>query len=204
MTGNIREKKKKPQWLNAIISLRKHTKSCTPVAHACNPSYSEGKDQEDRSLKPASTNSSWDTVSRKLTTKKGWESGSRPGVKTPVLKIKSKKQTKKKTKNKQKKKTTKKNPQKTQKDQTHKATRLVMFTCNPSYAGCRDGRILDQGRPDQVRYSWEPISKTSWVNPSYMGGIKGGPWSEAGIRQKPRPYLRNKWKHWGMAYVAEC
>jgi hypothetical protein len=29
-----------------------------PVAHACNPSYSEGSDQEDHSSKPAQANSS--------------------------------------------------------------------------------------------------------------------------------------------------
>jgi hypothetical protein len=29
-----------------------------PVVHACNPSYSEGRDQEDRGLKPALANSS--------------------------------------------------------------------------------------------------------------------------------------------------
>jgi hypothetical protein len=29
-----------------------------PVAHACNPSYSEGRDQEDRGSKPAQANSS--------------------------------------------------------------------------------------------------------------------------------------------------
>jgi hypothetical protein len=28
-----------------------------PVAHICNPSYSEGKDQEDLGLKPAQANS---------------------------------------------------------------------------------------------------------------------------------------------------
>jgi hypothetical protein len=33
--------------------------------HACNPSYSGGRDQEDSGLKPAWANSSWDTTSRK-------------------------------------------------------------------------------------------------------------------------------------------
>jgi hypothetical protein len=36
-----------------------------PVAHACNPSYSGGRDQEDLGLKPAQANSSWDPISRK-------------------------------------------------------------------------------------------------------------------------------------------
>jgi hypothetical protein len=33
--------------------------SWVPVAHAYNPSYSGGRDQEDRALKPAQANSSW-------------------------------------------------------------------------------------------------------------------------------------------------
>jgi hypothetical protein len=35
-----------------------------PVAHACNPSYSGGRDQEDCSLKPAWANSSQDPISK--------------------------------------------------------------------------------------------------------------------------------------------
>jgi hypothetical protein len=35
------------------------------VAHACNPSYSEGRDQEDRGLKPALENSSRDPIFKK-------------------------------------------------------------------------------------------------------------------------------------------
>jgi hypothetical protein len=33
-----------------------------PMAHACNPSYSGGRDQEDPSSKPAWVNSSQDTI----------------------------------------------------------------------------------------------------------------------------------------------
>jgi hypothetical protein len=46
----------------------------TPVAHACNPSYSVGRDQEDRGSKPAWANSSGDPISKKKKkiTKKGW------------------------------------------------------------------------------------------------------------------------------------
>jgi hypothetical protein len=47
------------------------------VAHACNPSYSGGRDQEDHSSKPAQENSSQDPISKKPSTKKGWRSGSR-------------------------------------------------------------------------------------------------------------------------------
>jgi hypothetical protein len=47
------------------------------VIHACNPSYSGVRDQEDHSLKPAWANSSRDPSSKKHITKKGWWSGSR-------------------------------------------------------------------------------------------------------------------------------
>jgi hypothetical protein len=43
------------------------------VTHACNPSYSGGRDQEDLGLKPAWANSSKDPISKKnLSQKKGW------------------------------------------------------------------------------------------------------------------------------------
>jgi hypothetical protein len=35
------------------------------VAHSCNPSYSEGRDQEDFGSKPARANNSWDSISKK-------------------------------------------------------------------------------------------------------------------------------------------
>jgi hypothetical protein len=41
------------------------------VAHACNPSYSEGRDQEHQSLKPAPASISLDPISKKLITKNG-------------------------------------------------------------------------------------------------------------------------------------
>jgi hypothetical protein len=40
------------------------------VDHACNPSYSGGRDQEDPSLKPAQANSSGDPISKNLSQKK--------------------------------------------------------------------------------------------------------------------------------------
>jgi hypothetical protein len=46
----------------------------SPVAHACNPSYLGGRDQEDHSLKPAWANSSQDPVSKIPTSKKGRQS----------------------------------------------------------------------------------------------------------------------------------
>jgi hypothetical protein len=56
------------------------------VAHACNPSYSEGRDQEDHSSKPAWPNTSRDPIWKKKSQKKGWWSGSRcrPWVQVPV------------------------------------------------------------------------------------------------------------------------
>jgi hypothetical protein len=52
------------------------------MAHACNPSYSGGRDEEDQGLKPAQANSSQDLISKKKKkkksiTKKGLWSGSR-------------------------------------------------------------------------------------------------------------------------------
>jgi hypothetical protein len=56
-----------------------------PVAHACNPSYSGGRDQEDGSLKPAQANSSQDPIlknkkqkqKQKIITTRSWWSSSR-------------------------------------------------------------------------------------------------------------------------------
>jgi hypothetical protein len=45
-----------------------------PVAHACNPFYSGGRDQEDRSSKPPQTNNSWDPILKNLVTK-NWAGG---------------------------------------------------------------------------------------------------------------------------------
>jgi hypothetical protein len=60
----------------------------TLVAHACNPNYSGGKDQEDCNLKPAWVNSSQDPISKNPNTKQGLLSGLasvRPWVQVPAL-----------------------------------------------------------------------------------------------------------------------
>jgi hypothetical protein len=46
-------------------------KSCVQVAQACNPSFSGGRDQEGLGSKPAWTNSSRDSISKKTLHKKG-------------------------------------------------------------------------------------------------------------------------------------
>jgi hypothetical protein len=46
-------------------------KSQAPVAHACNPSYSRGRDQADHGSKTLWANSSRDTILIKQITKKG-------------------------------------------------------------------------------------------------------------------------------------
>jgi hypothetical protein len=63
------------------------------AAHACNPSCSGGRDQEDRGSKPAQENSSMRPYLEKNHKKKGWWSGSRwrPWVQAPVLQEKKKK-----------------------------------------------------------------------------------------------------------------
>jgi hypothetical protein len=50
---------------------KKHTHQA-PVAHACNLSYSGGKDQEDHSSKPAQENSPQDPISKNPITEMGW------------------------------------------------------------------------------------------------------------------------------------
>jgi hypothetical protein len=61
--------------------------SQAPVAHACNPRYSGGRDQEDRRSKQAQANNLWEPISTKLITqKKGCWSGLRwrPWLLAPV------------------------------------------------------------------------------------------------------------------------
>jgi hypothetical protein len=56
-----------------IIITRKYLSnfSWVLVAHACNPSYSGGRDQKDCSSKPAQANSFQDPISKKPITKIG-------------------------------------------------------------------------------------------------------------------------------------
>jgi hypothetical protein len=56
---------------------KEEEQSQVPVAHACNPSYSGGRDQEDHGLKPAKANSLQDPIVKNPSQKKGWWSGSR-------------------------------------------------------------------------------------------------------------------------------
>jgi hypothetical protein len=46
------------------------------VAHACNPSYSGGRDQEDHHWKPAPGTQIGDPILKKPITKRGWQKGS--------------------------------------------------------------------------------------------------------------------------------
>jgi hypothetical protein len=71
------------------ISYKWNFPSQVPVAYACNPSYSGGRDQEDRGSKPAWTNSSWDL--KKTITKKGWWSGSRCRPRVQISALQKKK-----------------------------------------------------------------------------------------------------------------
>jgi hypothetical protein len=65
-----------------------------PVAHACNPSYSGGRDQEDRGSKPAWVNSSLDPNSKILNTKRagGMAQGEGPEFKPQYCKKKTEKE----------------------------------------------------------------------------------------------------------------
>jgi hypothetical protein len=55
----------------------KSTYGWVPVAHACTPGYSAGRDREDRGSKPAWANSSQDPILKKSIAKKGWWSNLR-------------------------------------------------------------------------------------------------------------------------------
>jgi hypothetical protein len=44
--------------------------SWVPVAHACKPTYSRGRDQEDHGSEPTQANSSRDPISKKIHHKK--------------------------------------------------------------------------------------------------------------------------------------
>jgi hypothetical protein len=59
-----------------MIKLQQMLKPYRPalVAHACNPNYSGGKDQEDCSLKPAKARP---YLEKNPSHKKGWQSGLR-------------------------------------------------------------------------------------------------------------------------------
>jgi hypothetical protein len=62
--------------LKAEIKFNKQY-SGAPVAHACNPSYSGGRNQEDCSLKPTGANCWPDPISKKkkMITEKDWQNG---------------------------------------------------------------------------------------------------------------------------------
>jgi hypothetical protein len=57
-TTKLKKKKRKKTKKNSILSQ-------ALVAHACNPSYSRGRDQEDGSFKPPWANGSEDPISKK-------------------------------------------------------------------------------------------------------------------------------------------
>jgi hypothetical protein len=56
------------------------TRSQVLVAHACDPSYSGGRDQEDGGSKPAQANSSLDPILKKPITKKKKKTTTTGGV----------------------------------------------------------------------------------------------------------------------------
>jgi hypothetical protein len=60
-----------------IAEIRSRGSSQLPVAHTCNPSYSEGSDQEDCCSKLARANSLRDPILKTSNSKKGWWIGSR-------------------------------------------------------------------------------------------------------------------------------
>jgi hypothetical protein len=65
------------EYILIIKFIIKKKESRAPVAHIYNPSYSGGRDMEDRGSKPAQANSSQDPISKTPSQKWGWWSGSR-------------------------------------------------------------------------------------------------------------------------------
>jgi hypothetical protein len=63
--------------VHVILQFKNPTKGQAPVAHPCNPSYSGGRDQEDRCSKPDQANSLQDSILKVPKTEKGWWSGSK-------------------------------------------------------------------------------------------------------------------------------
>jgi hypothetical protein len=57
--------------IKIFFSEKKMSKGWVPVAHACNLSYSEGRDHEDRSSKPVQATSSRDLITKMPNTQKG-------------------------------------------------------------------------------------------------------------------------------------
>jgi hypothetical protein len=51
--SNQTGKREKNHTVQDQLPSQSHSRSGVPVAHACNPSYSEGRDQEDCDLMPA-------------------------------------------------------------------------------------------------------------------------------------------------------
>jgi hypothetical protein len=59
MAKKTKFKKTKWEYLNSHIKIKSsYSHTCELVTHTCNPSYSGGRDQEDRGSKPSQANSS--------------------------------------------------------------------------------------------------------------------------------------------------
>jgi hypothetical protein len=67
---SLMKERKKDKRENLYMAPFKNSLGRALVAHACNPSYSGGRDQEDCGSKPAWENSSKDPISKKPFTKK--------------------------------------------------------------------------------------------------------------------------------------
>jgi hypothetical protein len=61
-------------WAKISVVFIEITQDQALVAHACNPSYSGGRDEEDHGLRPARANSLQDPIQKqnKTHTKRGW------------------------------------------------------------------------------------------------------------------------------------
>jgi hypothetical protein len=128
-------------WIKIAVlpQLWRMNVSWVPVVHACNPSCSGGRDQEDCSSKPAQANHSWHPISNIPNKKKGCWTGSSDRV--PVYQVQGpefKFQYHKKRKN--------------------VSHALVTHSCDPGYLRGWNQEDHDS-RPAQANSSWDPISK---------------------------------------------
>jgi hypothetical protein len=72
-TLNVYDLNSQSENIDWLVELKSKTQSQVLVAHACNSTYSGGRDQEDYGLKPVQTNSLQDPISKKkLITRKAY------------------------------------------------------------------------------------------------------------------------------------
>jgi hypothetical protein len=141
----------------------KYYKSPGAVAHAYNPSYLGGWNQEDHSSRPAWANSSQDPHLQNNQSKMDWRCGS--SGRAPALQERS---------------TELKTPV---------SFGLVAHTCNPSYSGASDQEDCGS-KPDQAKQLKRPYHLKKNPSQQRAAGVCGSrcrPWVQVPVLQKKHP-----------------